>query len=190
MPTAIDKTLSVVISYKAVTDKLQNSYTCCSVRQGRLIVDKSYFYARENNARHREDRSSAVFFDAFVSVLALLMTLAMLMSPGSFAADYAYAGNETCSSVRVATFDQLSDALGNDEVSDIIIDPQAAKELADDKNTDGITFGGSDSFYIPVESPLVVSHDVTISSAEAVIFARSGNGGQICVVVVIATLFP
>ena len=119
-----------------------------------------------------------MFFDAFFTVLALLMTLAMLMSPGSLAADYAYAGNETSSSVRVATFDQLSDALGNDEVSDIIIDPQAAKELADDKNTDGITFGGSDSFYIPVESPLVVSHDVTISSEEAVTFARSGKGGD------------
>ena len=131
---------------------------------------------QSNNVKHRERTISSVLFNARTLILTLVITMTMVMGTAFFA-NTAQAVSGSGATVRVATFDQLNDALGNGGVSDIIIDPQAAEEFADNEDAE-ISFDGSDVFYIPIEYPLVVSHDVTISSEVAVNFARSGNGGS------------
>jgi len=132
---------------------------------------------QSNNVERRENAISSVLFNARTLVLTLAITMTMVMGTALFTNSIAYAQSGDGATVRVATFDQLRDALGNGGVSDIIIDPQAAEEFADNEGAE-ISFDGSDVFYIPIEYPLVVSHDVTISSEVAVNFARSGNGGS------------
>lgn len=77
---------------------------------------------------------------------------------------------------RVATTEQFKLALSRG-ISNIIVDPQAAELLTDnlDENNGkgAVTYDGT--FYIPIDEPLDISHDINISSDVPVVFARTSG---------------
>ena len=117
-------------------------------------------------------------------VLALMITaLTVMASPfvTEAGAAHAYISEDKTTAV-VADFDELKKAVeGSDgyaNVEQIIIDPQAAVDFADKKDAD-IEYGDG-AFYIPIEQPIRISREVTITTAEdvQVILARSAKGGN------------
>lgn len=132
------------------------------------------FVAGDNKMKDHTNRTNTIR-RAHKMFMALLIALTMMISsavPGVSA--FAANNNDT---VRVATYDQLQEALEETKgVKEIVVDPQAAVDEGEvvysvegDEN--------NNAFYIGFDEALTVSDDITITSADDVdvYFARSDS---------------
>ena len=141
-----------------------------------------------NTAQHETDSSCA--FCCSLPARARTLVLALVIAAMAFVSSpftmedgkaHAYMYEDKTTAV-VADFDELKKAVegsdGYGRVTNIVIDPQAAVAFADDENAE-VEYGDG-TFYIPIEQPLRVSRDITITTAEGVqvVLARSAKGGN------------
>lgn len=141
-----------------------------------------------SNDAQRDNNSCCAFCcvlpaKARTILLALVIAALAVLAPIATGAGTAYAYmNEDKTTAVVADFDELKKAVeGSDgyaNVEQIIIDPQAAVDFAENENAQ-VSYGDG-AFYIPIEQPIRVSRPVTITNAEGVqvVFARSAKGGN------------
>lgn len=132
------------------------------------------FVAGDNKMKDHTNRTNTIR-RAHKMFMALLIALTMMISAAVQGVS-AFAANNN-DTVRVATYDQLQEALEETKgVKEIVVDPQAAVDEGEvvysvegDEN--------NNAFYIGFDEALTVSDDITITSADDVdvYFARSDS---------------
>ena len=132
------------------------------------------FVAGDNKMKDHTNRTNTIR-RAHKMLMALLIALTMMISAAVQGVS-AFAANNN-DTVRVATYDQLQEALEETKgVKEIVVDPQAAVDEGEvvysvegDEN--------NNAFYIGFDEALTVSDDITITSADDVdvYFARSDS---------------